>query len=246
MRSVPRPRLAVSAGQRVTAGASKPFRTLARLVGVLAYRRQELAVVALLAVSLLGGFAVELWHRRAPALLDQLEAEPARLAALTRISGPRPHGESSRSRAGPRTRDGTPRRSSATAGDMSAKGEPERRPPASPPSAEHPLDLNGATAVELGELPGIGPRLASRILARREELGGRFASVEELASVPGLGRRKTGLLRPLIRVQSPPAPAPDPDATPNTSGDTPDAEPTAPDAAARAEPVAPDIPLSPP
>jgi competence ComEA-like helix-hairpin-helix protein len=203
-------------------------------------------VVALLAVSLLGGFAVELWHRRAPALLDQLEAEPPRLAALTRISGPRPHAESARSRAGPRTRDGTPRRSSTTAGNTAAKAEPEGRPPASPPSAEHPLDLNGATAVELGELPGIGPSLASRILARREELGGRFASVEDLASVPGLGRRKTGLLRPLICVDSSPAPAPDPDATPNASGDAPDAESIPPDAAALAEPAAPDGPLGPP
>jgi competence ComEA-like helix-hairpin-helix protein len=49
------------------------------------------------------------------------------------------------------------------------------------------VDLNQATAEELGALPGIGPVLAGRIVAYREEQGG-FQSPQELAAVPGIGR----------------------------------------------------------
>ncbi len=40
---------------------------VAAVMAGLAYRRQELAVVALLAAGVLGGFAIDAWHRRAPA-----------------------------------------------------------------------------------------------------------------------------------------------------------------------------------
>lgn len=52
------------------------------------------------------------------------------------------------------------------------------------------LDLNGATAAELEELPGIGPVLASRIVEDRD-LNGEFKSVEDLARVSGI---KEGIL----------------------------------------------------
>jgi competence ComEA-like helix-hairpin-helix protein len=55
--------------------------------------------------------------------------------------------------------------------------------PGEPPG----VDLNQATAEELGTLPGVGPVLARRIVAYREEQG-NFQSVEELAAVPGIGR----------------------------------------------------------
>ena len=48
------------------------------------------------------------------------------------------------------------------------------------------VDLNRATAEELDALPGIGPGLAQRIVAFREERGG-FRAPEELATVPGIG-----------------------------------------------------------
>ena len=49
-----------------------------------------------------------------------------------------------------------------------------------------PIDLNRATAAELDQVRGIGPALAARIVARRDEVGG-FARVEDLIEVRGIG-----------------------------------------------------------
>lgn len=48
------------------------------------------------------------------------------------------------------------------------------------------VDLNVASAVELEELPGIGPVLAGRIVAYRDQ-NGPFRSVDQLIEVPGIG-----------------------------------------------------------
>jgi competence ComEA-like helix-hairpin-helix protein len=51
------------------------------------------------------------------------------------------------------------------------------------------VDLNAAGAAELSqELPGIGPKLAERIVSFREDKGG-FTDPRELASIPGIGPR---------------------------------------------------------
>ncbi|XZE19463.1 ComEA family DNA-binding protein [Pirellulaceae bacterium SH449] len=47
------------------------------------------------------------------------------------------------------------------------------------------FDLNLATTEELDLIPGVGEKLASDIIALREELGG-FQSVEQLAKVRGI------------------------------------------------------------
>jgi competence protein ComEA len=49
-----------------------------------------------------------------------------------------------------------------------------------------PVDVNHASAEELIALPGIGPALAARIIAYREEHG-PFASLDELERVQGIG-----------------------------------------------------------
>lgn len=51
-----------------------------------------------------------------------------------------------------------------------------------------PLNVNRAGEEELKLLPGIGPKLAGRILEVRESVGG-FSSAEELLRVPGIGKK---------------------------------------------------------
>lgn len=62
-----------------------------------------------------------------------------------------------------------------------------------------PLDLNTATLEQLEELPGIGPSTAQAILAERDRRG-RFASVEELLDVRGIGPAKLDAIRDLVTV----------------------------------------------
>ena len=61
------------------------------------------------------------------------------------------------------------------------------------------VDLNTADAAALDSLPRIGPALAERILAWRDE-NGRFASVEDLLAVPGIGEKLLEGLRDRVRV----------------------------------------------
>ena len=64
---------------------------------------------------------------------------------------------------------------------------PETKPTEQP--IVFPIDLNTAQEKELMALPGIGEVLARRILAYRNEQG-RFASVEELLNVEGIGKKR--------------------------------------------------------
>ena len=96
-------------------------------------------------------------------------------------------------------------------GELVAVGVPAPAPggPAAavgPPSAgaaaggaDSPLDLNTATLAELDTLPGVGPVLAQRILDWRTEHG-RFAAVDQLSDVPGIGDARLAQLRDLVRV----------------------------------------------
>ena len=93
--------------------------------------------------------------------------------------------------------------------------EPEIGPLASPPIPPRPpkiseaqiklngrLDLNRATADELRRLPGVGPTLADQIAHAREHRG-RFAAVEDLRTVPGMGAKKLERIRDLVTVDAP-------------------------------------------
>ena len=63
--------------------------------------------------------------------------------------------------------------------------------PGSPGAVVH---LASATAEQLAALDGIGPALAARIVAYRQQHGG-FHSVDELGDVPGIGPVKLEALR---------------------------------------------------
>jgi competence protein ComEA len=54
--------------------------------------------------------------------------------------------------------------------------------------------INAASASELEHLPGVGPVLAGRILAFRQDHG-PFEEVEDLLDVPGIGESKLAAMR---------------------------------------------------
>jgi competence protein ComEA len=60
------------------------------------------------------------------------------------------------------------------------------------------INVNRASRADLQRLPGIGPKLAQRLL---DERGRRpFASVDELRRVPGIGPKTLARLRPYVAV----------------------------------------------
>lgn len=61
------------------------------------------------------------------------------------------------------------------------------------------LDLNRAELHQLENLPGIGPALALAIIRHRDRVG-RFASVDDLLEVSGIGERTLERIRPLVTV----------------------------------------------
>ena len=61
------------------------------------------------------------------------------------------------------------------------------------------IDLNLATVADLEALPGIGPKLAQRVIDHRDERG-PFHSVDDLRQVRGIGRKKFDRLRPHVLV----------------------------------------------
>ncbi len=76
---------------------------------------------------------------------------------------------------------------------------PPAPPPARPPKLfDATIDVNRASAVELMRLPGVGPRLAQRIVEARET-GGPFAAFNDLHRVRGLSRAKIEQLQPRVR-----------------------------------------------
>lgn len=61
------------------------------------------------------------------------------------------------------------------------------------------IDLNAATARELENVPGVGPKTAETIVKYRAE-NGPFRSVDELDNVPGFGPSTVEKIRPHVRI----------------------------------------------
>jgi competence protein ComEA len=71
---------------------------------------------------------------------------------------------------------------------------------------EELIDVNTATAAQLQTLPGIGPKMAERILDARARQP--FRTVEDLRRVSGIGPKTLERLRPLVTVGEELAPFP--------------------------------------
>ena len=69
-------------------------------------------------------------------------------------------------------------------------------------TAAAPVNLNTATAEQLASIPGVGPKMAERIIEYRQKNGG-FKKVEDLMNVSGVGEKSFLKMKPLITVTAP-------------------------------------------
>lgn len=70
---------------------------------------------------------------------------------------------------------------------------------AATPAPGGKVDLNSATAAQLDTLPGMGPVTVQKILDWRTK-NGRFARVDQLREIDGIGERRFAQLRELVTV----------------------------------------------
>ncbi len=80
------------------------------------------------------------------------------------------------------------------------------------------IDLNSADIAQFDLLPGIGPRLAERIVADRET-NGPFATVGDLIRVRGVGTRTLERIGPFVVAEAPDARRSDADRPPKDGPD---------------------------
>jgi len=159
------------------------------------YTRHQLLLVLLLAGAAGAGLAIDHWRRASPDLVERLE----RLDRAERAAAPETAREPRRAPGGSRTREesarehDTPRERVRRERGTGPAGRAVREPRRETATPEAPLDVNRAGAPELARLPGIGTTLAARIVQARP-----FASLEDLARVPGLRRATLERVRPRL------------------------------------------------
>lgn len=110
------------------------------------------------------------------------------------------------------------------------------------PTEHHPatisrhVDLNTADRAELLQIPNVGPTLADAILTHRRDHG-RFAAVDDLNAVHGIGDRTLEKIRPWVTV-----PAPDDSAAPEPTVERLERKPVPPSAPAHSGKLRPGDP----
>jgi competence protein ComEA len=154
------------------------------------------ALLFLAGIAALGGIVrVVGWRAdagRFPA--EDLAALDRQLSAAESVSraekADKPAGKGTRKRKARSTERAPPRASIEAPSSTSS-------PPVSIPGSERPLDLDRATAIEIEALPGVGPRLAERIVAWRDSAGG-LGGLDVLDCVPGVGPSLLRRLAPSV------------------------------------------------
>ena len=84
--------------------------------------------------------------------------------------------------------------------------KPAAANPAKPAAAAALINLNTATQAQLESLPGLGAKVAERILEYRQK-NGAFKKVEDLMNVKGIGEKSFLKLKPLLTVSEKTAPS---------------------------------------
>ena len=158
------------------------------------YTRQQLLLLLALLAAAGVGLGVVHWRAAYPQIVERLEGLDREIAASALVD--------------PEDRD-VKQVTEPTAPRQRLRGESASRPPAHPRAPKRQaspldhagprLDLNRATLADLIRLPGVGPVLARRILETRQTVG-RFAGVDDLVGVRGVGRAKLDRLRPFVGV----------------------------------------------
>lgn len=78
---------------------------------------------------------------------------------------------------------------------------------ASQPAPETKINLNTASAEQLTALPGVGEKLAARIVEYRQK-SGAFKSVQELMNVKGVGEKNLARIQGHLTLGEAPSKAP--------------------------------------
>jgi competence protein ComEA len=89
-----------------------------------------------------------------------------------------------------------------SAAAVSAQNKATTPKAAATATAAAPVNLNTATVEQLATIPGVGPRMAERIIDYRQKNGG-FKKVEDLMNVSGVGEKSFLKMKPLITVTPP-------------------------------------------
>jgi competence protein ComEA len=74
------------------------------------------------------------------------------------------------------------------------------------PAPTGKVNINSATVEQLSALPGVGAKLAARIVEYRQKSGG-FKSPQELMNVRGIGEKNFAKLQPFLSTTGEAAPA---------------------------------------